>query len=437
MPSPIRSFVARLVVACLFAPLSELWGQPALTLGDVYREVRRSPRIEAARALVRAADARIPGSKRPPDPQLQLGLMNYTVPGLTPMDPLGMTQLQLMQMVPVAGKLSLAGRVSAAQAGAQRERTEEIVWELRSEAARVFYDLYWTDHGLVVARETMRLLQDLRRTAEAMYRVGEGRQTDVLRAQVEIARVVEDTIRMRTMRLAMVARLNALLDRAADAVVVETRLPEFPDSIPLLDSLVAAAEVGRRALRAGVKDVEAAYASATLARRELWPDVTLGIQYGQRNGESRMERMGSVMVGASIPLFARSRQLQMREETAAMRAMAVAELTALRAETRGRVVEAYADLVRARNLIALYRRTVIPQATAAVTSSLAAYRVGQVDFMTALDNRLTVNRYRQELFALEAEQGKAWADLEMLLGHELVGASTTAGSVSTGGYDHE
>jgi hypothetical protein len=32
---------------------------------------------------------------------------------------------------------------------------------------------------------------------------------------------------------------------------------------------------------------------------------------------------------------------------------------------------------------------------------------------------MTVNRYREELATLEADEGKAWADLEMLTGREL------------------
>ncbi|MEW5916546.1 MAG: hypothetical protein AB1762_09080, partial [Gemmatimonadota bacterium] len=125
-----------------------------LVLGDLYRDVQReSPKLQAARALVRAAEARIPSSKLPPDPQLQVGFMNYTVPGLRPMDPLGMAQLQVMQMVPVAGKLGLSGRVSTAQAGAQQERANEVSWELRSQAAMAFYELYQTEQRLVVMRE--------------------------------------------------------------------------------------------------------------------------------------------------------------------------------------------------------------------------------------------------------------------------------------------
>ena len=109
-----------------------------------------------------------------------------------------------------------------------------------------------------------------------------------------------------------------------------------------------------------------------------------------------------------------------------MTAMAAADLRAMRAETRGRVAEAYADLRRSRNLTSLYRGTVIPQAEAAAASALAAYRVGSVDFMTLLDNRMTTYRYRHELHALEAEEGKAWAELEMLTGQQLVDPFTMA-----------
>lgn len=398
-----------------------------LLLGEIYREAREtSPRAGAARALARAAQARVPSAKLPPDPQVQLGFMNYTLPGLRPMDPLGMTQLQLMQMLPVAGKLGLAGRIAAAQALAQSERASDAEWELRSDVAMAFYDLYRMDQGLIVARETLRLLQDVRKIAEAMYRVGEGRQTDVLRGQVEIARMVEDTIRMTTMRTGMAGRLNALADRPFDAAVPFPALPAFPDSVSSLDSLVAIAESARPMVKGGQRELEAADAGVRLARREIWPDLTVGLQYGQRAGEMGPERMGSLMLGASVPIFARSRQLRMREEADAMRQMATADLAAMRADTRARVTEAYASLIRARNLASLYRTTILPQADAAVSSALAAYRVGGVDFMTLLDNRMTVNTYLQELLTLDAEQGKAWADLEMLIGRDLFDANTVA-----------
>ena len=399
---------------------------PRLMLADVYRDAQASsPRSAAARALANASRARVAPSALPPDPLLQFGFMNYAIPGLAPMPQIGMAQLQLMQMIPTAGKLSLAGRVASAQADAVSARADDVVWDVRAKAAMAFYDLYATDGALDVARQTLRLLQDILRTAESMYRVGEGRQTDVLRAQVEIARMTEDTLRMATMRTGMAARLNALLNRAADVPVASPALPTFPDSVDALSAFVASAQHDRPMVKAGERDVDAANAQTTLTRREIWPDLTVGFQYGQRGGAmGSTDRMGSLMIGASVPVFANRRQLRMREEAGAMRLMAEADLAAMRADTRAGVTEAYANLMRARHLAALYRTTIIPQAEATTASALSAYRVGGVDFMTLLDDRMTVNRYRQDLFSLEADEGKAWAELEMLAGREVLAATS-------------
>jgi outer membrane protein TolC len=228
---------------------------------------------------------------------------------------------------------------------------------------------------------------------------------------------------MQAMRQSMAAKLDALLDRAPDAAVGTPALPDFPDSIPSRASLEAIAFGERPMIKAGLEEVRAAEASEKLARKEILPDLQVGIQYAQQGAATEMgggtERMGSLMFGASIPVFARNRQLRMREEASAMKQMAQADLASMRADTRGKIGEAYANLVRARNLSQLYRTTVLPQAQATVASALAAYRVGSVDFMTLLDDRMTVNKYQQELYTLDADQGKAWAELEMLTGREL------------------
>lgn len=404
----------------------------SLRLGTLYQLVaQRSPRLEAARALARAAEARVPGARRPPDPQLQLGFMNRELPSLAPMQPLGMTQLQLMQMLPVAGKLRLAGEAAEARASASRERADDVRWELRSRIAMAFYDLYQTDRSIIVATNTRRLLQDVAKTAENMYAVGDGRQADVLRAHVEIARMTEDLLRMEAMRVAMASRIGGIIDRAGDSTLGSPQLPAFPAALPPLDSLQRLAERNRPMIRAGVEDVHAADASLALATREIWPDLQVGVQVGRQGGAMGQPWMGSVMLGASVPVFAGSRQYRMREEAEAMKAMATADVAAMRAETRARVAEVYADVVRARNLTALYQNTILPQARASVTSAFAAYRVGQVNLMTLLDNQMTVNRYQQDLLALESEQGKAIAELEMMIGSELMNPDATIAKIAS------
>jgi outer membrane protein TolC len=138
-----------------------------------------------------------------------------------------------------------------------------------------------------------------------------------------------------------------------------------------------------------------------------------------------------------VPIFARSRQLKWREEADAMRAMSNADLSWMKADTRGRIGEILATLNRARRLADLYTQTVLPQAEAAVTSAVSAYRVGRIDFMNVLDNRMTVNRYLQEVVTLRMEEGQAWAELEMLTGRELFDPWTVATPNKGGGNNDD
>jgi outer membrane protein TolC len=410
-----------------------LWAQqssPPLELGELYRQLdTASPRLTAARAGARAATFRIAPARTLPDPQFQLGLMNRNLPGLGLQDPLGMNQIQIMQMIPFPGKLGAAGRGAQAQADASQARADDLGWELRSQAAMLFYEVYGTEQGIRVATETQKLLRDIATTAQRMYAVGEGRQPDVLRTQVEVDRMTEEILRMRTMRDALVARLNALLDRTPDAAVGEAQIPVFPAQLPDLDSLVALALGHRPMLKAGQQDVRAAKAAQALARREIWPDLQFGVIYGQRpmmGGGT--DRMASFMFGFNLPIFAGNRQLKMRQETQAMRDMATADLAAMEADTRGRVGVAFADLRQTRQLRDLYRVTLLPQARATVTSSFAAYRVGDINLMTLLDAQMTVNQYQQELYRLDAAEGQGWAELEMLAGTELLDPDRTQNS---------
>ncbi len=391
-----------------------------LRLGELYRRIEiANPRIVSSAAGARAAEARIAPARRPPDPQLQFGLMNRSLPGFGLADPLGMNQVQLMQMIPFPGKLGMAGEVASSRAEAERARSADVTWDARARAAMAFYQLYQMDHSLQVAEETLRILQDLATTARTMYSVGEGRQADVLRAQVEVARMSEDITRMQAERVSAAARLNALLSLDPSMPVGSPVQPAFPDTLPQLDSLVAEAERNRPMVLAAAAEMRAADAGVRLARREIWPDLQVGVQYGQRPMDGETDRMASLMLGVNLPIFAGSRQLAMRREAGAMQQMAEADFAAIQADTRARVAELHASAERARRLGELYRGTILPQARTMVDAALASYRAGDVDFMTLLDDQMTVNRYRQDLYALEAEQGQALAELEMLLARAL------------------
>lgn len=229
----------------------------------------------------------------------------------------------------------------------------------------------------------------------------------------------EEITVMEQERVATAARFNALLGRDAGIEVPALELPAPGGAPPSLEALIAMAERQRPALQAARQHVLAAEAGYREARRELYPDFMLSVEYGQR---PQYEDMVTIMLGVSLPLFAGSRQLPMRDEMRAMQAMEEAEERDLYNETYARLAELRAQAERARNLSALYASAVLPQARAAVESALSAYRVGRVDYMTLVNNEMTVNRYEIESVRLAAEYRQAVAGIEALIGVQMEGA---------------
>ena len=392
-----------------------------LLLEDVYAIARqRNPMLLAAQARVEATRARESSAGLPPDPQFQIGVMNAELPGLGSGMPTFMAPaVQAMQMLPFPGKLGLSGRIARQTTAIADAQAQETQWEIRSRSAMAFYEIYAIDRQLDVMRETLQWLEDFEQVAKAMYSAGEGRQTDVLRAGVEVARMDAEIVRMQAMRLAAAARLNGVLNRPAETAVARPALPNLPLLLPDAGVLEGWAAESRPLLERGRLDVERAQTRRRLARREIWPDLNVGVAYGQRPTETGTGRMGSVMLGITVPIFAGRRQLPMRREAEAMEQMSRAELEDLQVQVEARIGELLAELHRARTLVELYHTDVLPQAEADVLSSFSSYRVGTVDFMTLVDAQMTLNRYQQDLYVLLAEYGHMFADLEMTIGRVL------------------
>jgi outer membrane protein, heavy metal efflux system len=425
----LRSLIVLLPFLVL-SPLLAAAQEPPLSLREVYDLAReRNPMLHASRAAADAVATQEPAAVLPPDPEIQLGVMNASLPGLRADMPGSMLpSVQAMQMIPFPGKLRLEGQIARQSTAKARTGIDETWWEVRAGAAMAFYEIYQADRQIAVMEETLDWLRQFEQVATVMYSVGSGRQSDVLRAGVEVARMQADIARMRAMRTTAVARLNAVLDRPADTPVPAVAFAALPQDLPAAAELQSWAEESRPMLERARIGVEQARTREALARRELWPDLTVGVQYGQRPSDMGTERMGSLMVGFSVPVFAGQRQMQMRREAAAMEQMARADLTGVRAQVRARVGELIAELDRARTLVTLYRTEVLPQAEANVTSAFSSYRVGRVDFMTLVDAQMTLNQYSQELYALLAEYGRMIAELEMTIGRELPPTTATLGA---------
>ena len=377
-----------------------------------------NPELVAARERVAAAEARIGPARRPRDPMLELELMNRSVPGFDKTSPVAMDQLRLRQSLPIPGALGAAADAARERTTADSGQLEETRLVLGWRVATDLIELNRIDRTTRLLGDLAPALSSLRDVAQARYAVAQAEQSDVIRAQLEVTRFAEELIMLQSERTSVVARLNAMALRAPDSRIDSITLPSSPDSFPSASELVNRAIASRPLFAIRQATRRAAAHDVRRAGLERWPELEVGLAYGQQPmfGGTGTDHMVSIMVGASLPIWSGSRQRQMRREAEAMERMAAADLTAAQAETQSRIVEAVARGDRATRLMGLYRSTLMPETRAAAVSALASYRTGAMDFEAVVSAQLAVVRLEMELVRLDAERSTVAAELAWLTG---------------------
>jgi outer membrane protein TolC len=155
-----------------------------------------------------------------------------------------------------------------------------------------------------------------------------------------------------------------------------------------------------------------------LARREQRPDF--GIRLATQKGTGGMPWMYGLELMVSVPVFwNRKQQPRIVEAAAALDGVSrVREQTVI--DVVAAAAQEHAALDASRALIDLYGDSVLPQARLTLESSMAAYEVGAVDFLTLLTNFIAVLNYE---VSLEEQRARAWqalARLEPLTGLTLL-----------------
>jgi outer membrane protein, heavy metal efflux system len=389
-----------------------------LLVSLVREGLARNPDILAAEEAAAAARERPAQVRALPDPQISL---NYTNDGWSPtLGERDMTNLSFMasQMLPVAGKRRLRGQIADREAAAAVLVAERVRLGVAAATRRA----YW---GLVLARDLLALVGEQeevwRQTegvARARYAVGQGAQPDVLRAQVERTRVelvraeqsAEITIR--------VAELNRLVGRPGDAALPTTaHLGLHPDERSL-DERLREAEARSPELQAAALDIERNRLALDLARREVWPDLTVQAGYMNRGG---LEPMWQAGVAIALPLH-RKRIESGVAEAEARRRESERHLEAVRLDLRYRTEVRDAQLRTAETLAHLYDGGIIPQAQMSVEATIANYQAGKVAFIAVLE-------------ALATLYGERANQLRVLAGHERTRASLDEASLEAGSSD--
>lgn len=379
-------------------------GGRALSLEEALRDVAATnPTLEARRAMVTAAQRRIPLSGAWEQPMLEVGAVNVPLSGRFDEDEMTMKMIGIVQRVPLFGKNGLRRRAAGQEAEAEGAAATRAHYDLFGAALEAYAEAYYGLERMAIAEGHRAFMDRLVESARARYRSGSGRLEDALRAEAERARVKADEVSFSAGAARALARLDALrgMDPSPEVRALNP-LPPFVVPADRAGWLAAAREGHPRLLEAEARERRYAF-SARAARRMVWPDLEVRASYGVRGtdrfGMDLMD-MFTASVGFMVPIFANSRENAMGAEMDAMGRAAAAERREAELDLAREAVSLHAEAVAASRMVSLLADTVVVVQRRAVEAAWSGYSAGATDLWRVFE--LSHSLYSEDLQLLGA-----------------------------------
>jgi cobalt-zinc-cadmium efflux system outer membrane protein len=432
-----RTFIKQMMWAAALFALSmvvckPVKGQRPITAPQPLAELideglAQNKEIQSLQAQVESLQEEVSFAGSLDDPRLGFGVLNLPTDSWEfDQEPMTQKQVFIAQKFPWFGKLSLKSQRQALMASRQQAMLEAKKLELARKIATAYYDLGLVATNVEVNARLTKMVSQLLEVAETRYASGEGLQQDVLQAQVELSKLLDEKIALGKRQRTLRDEINALLNRESFMSVMPPIDLGYPDTMLDFEALKKQSLTQNPWLRVRQAEVDQASVGVEVAKKDYWPDMDFMVAYGQRDddptGRDRPDFF-SATVTINVPLWAKSRQ---NKKLAASKKSYEAAMKSYRnlVESLPYRVDALATEIRdTQENYRLYADALLVQSEHWARSSLAAYGVGKVEFNTMINaqirllgNELQAKRYLYTIY-------QKLAELEELIGGPLETAS--------------
>jgi len=287
------------------------------------------------------------------------------------------------------GKIEAKTDVAAAKAKAARQRYESNKLKLFWRVKDAFYEFTYLATAIDTAKDNLELLQHFEEVALTKYRAATATHPDIIRAQVELAKLEDVLKSLEELREPIVARLNSVLNRPSD-----THL-SWPKREParqvqlnrqyIIESLIRnnpqLAELGW--------EVEAAKAKVELAKKKFYPDIGVGVDWIQTDNAASAGVRDSgkdpvvLMFSMNIPLWRDSYKAAERQAKSNVRKTQQQKIDTEN-KTIAQAIKVLYDVEESQRKMKLYGDILVSKAQELVQASESAYRAGTVDFLSLI-----------------------------------------------------
>lgn len=376
---------------------------------------QHNPQILAAAAGYQATAAMPPSAGALPDTHVQLQLFSVGSPkpfaGYTNSN-FSYVGIGASQEIPFPGKRRLRAETAQFDADAANVGIDVIRRTVLQQVQIAYYQLAYLQQAITVLQQDDRLLEDIEQATEAHYRIGQGNQQDVLKAQLQRTKLLQEITDHHRKESQWQARIKQLLSRPQSSVDIHTdalRERTLPYTTKQLQTLT---QQQNPSIRFNAEQLKAAESQVELAQKEFRPDFNVQYMYENTGPDYRDYYM--VTFGINLP-----NRKRRRAELAAVewkKRQAQKELEAQKQQQSADLQQGYVAAQNAAEQIKIYKEGLIPQAHAAFQAALASYAANRQDFQTVLSSFLDVLQLQLEYQQQLADHESALAKLESISG---------------------
>lgn len=422
----IRVFLALSALYLSLVGVSRVQAEASGLDALISEALANNPDLSVLRERLTVFDARISQAGALDDPTVRFEVSNLPLSSFDlSSTPMSGNQLTLSQKVPLPGKRNARERMASHAAQSMGSLFEDRKAIVINEVKQAYFTLVFVDRAIAVTKKNRALLQDLVRIVRSKYAVGKGLQQDVLKAQVSVSELDNQLISLKAKRKMAQAKLSLVLNRSQQMPVAVTSDTLTLSALTLtMETLQEMALAHRPLLKASEFSIEKSRAQEDLSRRNLWPDLTFSLGYRQRMFMAGDPVTGSDFIsfgiGFSIPAFRSRKQRQQVVEARANIRMAEAQKAADRQHIFYEIQKLVIDIEEHRDKAKLFQTAMLPQAEQSLSSAITGYQVEKVDFLTLLDNQMTLFNFEIAYFRHVVEHEKRMAGLEAVVGRSVV-----------------
>ena len=334
-------------------------------------------------------------------------------------------QVTISQKLPYPGKLGLRTDMANKDVGIAEETHDDLKLRIIRDVKQSYFELCFVLAAIEITQQNKKLLEQFVTIAETKYSVGKGIQQDVIKAQVELSKIIDKLIALNKRKETEQGKLNTLMNL----------LPQTPLRIShgitkssfnyKIEELQKLTEEHRPVLEQIRLLKERYQVARKLAQKDYYPDFNVGFRYGQRedgrvNGITQNHPdFVSGFVGINIPIWYKTKQRRKVAEQSYRIDTAQETYNKVRNQIFLNIKTLMDQEAKSSKTLELIKTAILPQARQSLESSLSGYGVDKVDFLSLLDTQVTLLdweiKYHREL----ADYEQTLADLEQAVGKSL------------------